>query len=70
MAWLDGVVTVGVGLTVTVKVWAEPLQPFAEGVTEKSPEIAVVPLLVPAKGAIVPVPDEPRPIEVLSLVQE
>jgi hypothetical protein len=30
----------------------------------------VVPLLVPAKGAIVPVPDEPRPIEVLSLVQE
>jgi hypothetical protein len=60
----------GVGLTVMVNVWAEPLQPFAEGVTEKSPEIAVVPLLVAANGAIVPVPDAPTPIAVLSLVQE
>jgi hypothetical protein len=60
----------GVGFTVMVNVWAEPLQPFAEGVTEKSPEIAVVPLLVAANGAIVPVPDAPTPIAVLSLVQE
>jgi hypothetical protein len=68
-AWVDGVLTVGVGLTVTVKVWAVPLQPFAEGVTEKSPDMAEVPLLVAVKAEMLPLPDPAVPIAVLSFDQ-
>jgi hypothetical protein len=61
--------TVGVGLTVIVKVFRAPGQLFAEGVTEITPCIGELPLFVPAKARILPVPLEARPMDVLLLAQ-
>jgi hypothetical protein len=59
----------GVGLTVIVKFWLAPVQPDADGVTMMVPAMADVPAFVPMKDAILPVPDEASPMEVLLLVQ-
>ena len=59
----------GVGLTVRVKFCAVPLQPLAAGITLMLPEIGLVPLLVPMKLAIVPLPAAAKPIAVLVLLQ-
>ena len=68
-AWFEGAVTVGVGLTVIVKVCAVPPQPDADGVTVMVDVTAVVPALVAVKLAMLPLPLAPRPIAVLLFVQ-
>ncbi len=64
---LAGVLAVGEGLTVMVKVWAGPVQPFSEGVT------VMVAVWVVATLALVklmlPLPLGPRPMAGLLLVQ-
>jgi len=67
--WLEGVVTVGVGFTVIVKVWAVPVQPLELAATLKAPWIGELPELVAVKALIFPVPDVAVPIEALLLVQ-
>ena len=67
--WFAGVVTVGVGLTVMVKVCGVPGHALADGVTVIVPAIAVVPAFVAVKAAILPVPVDARPIAVLLFVQ-
>ena len=67
--WLVTGSTVGIGVTVIVKVTGVPGQPFATGVTVMVPLIGVVPALVPVNEAILPVPEAPRPMAVLLLVQ-
>lgn len=69
IAWLLTGETLGVGFTVTVNVWPVPGQPFAVGVTEKTPDMAEVPLLVPVKAEMFPEPEPTVPIDVLLLVQ-
>lgn len=57
------------GLTVMVKVWAVPKQPFTVGVTVM---VAITGLAVPfvaVKAAIVPVPLAAKPMVVLLFVQ-
>ena len=61
--------TVGAGFTVIVKVTGVPGQPFAVGVTVTVEEIGAVPVLTAVKLPILPVPEAPRPVAVLSLVQ-
>ena len=61
--------TVGVGFTVMVKVTGVPGQPLTTGVTVTVEDIGAVPALVAVNGAILPVPDAPRPTAVLLLVQ-
>ena len=61
--------TVAFGLTVIVNVIGAPVQPLAVGVTVIVPLIAVTPALVAVKLGILPVPDAPRPMAVLLLVQ-
>ena len=72
-AWFDGAVTVGVGLTVIVKVCGVPPQVAPalvyDGVTVTVAVIAVVPALVAVKLAMLPLPLAPRPIAVLLFVQ-
>ena len=65
--WLAGADTVGVGVTVIVKVCAVPVQPLTDGVTVIMPDIANNPLLVAVNAAILPEPDAPRPMLVLEL---
>jgi hypothetical protein len=67
--WLVGAVTVGVGFTVITKLAVLPVHPLAAGITIIVPVSATVPLLVPAKEAMLPAPDAPRPIAVLLFVQ-
>jgi hypothetical protein len=61
------------GLTVMVKLWGAPgqLTPFAVyvGVTVTVVLTGVVPLLMAANDAILPVPFAPSPMEVLVFVQ-
>jgi hypothetical protein len=63
------VLTVGVGLTLILKVWAVPEQPLAEGVTVIVPDIADVPVFFAVKEAILPEPLAASPIAVLLFVQ-
>ncbi len=60
--WSAGSETVGVGLTVIVKVWEGPVQPFAEGETVIVATIIVVPVLVAVKAAMFPEPLAARPM--------
>jgi hypothetical protein len=46
------------------------VQLFAEGVTDITPCMGELPLLVPSKDKILPVPDVARPMDELLLVQE
>ena len=58
--------TVGVGLTVSIKLSALPGHPFADGVTTIVTVLTVLPAFVAVNDAIFPVPLDARPI-VLSL---
>jgi len=67
--WFDIAETVGVGLTVMVKVWAALVQPLLVAVTLKLPAIGELPELVAVNAAILPVPDVVVPMAALLLVQ-
>jgi hypothetical protein len=67
--WLAVGFTVGVGFTVIVNVCTVPVQPAAAGVMVTIPEIGTIPVFAAVNEAIFPVPDAPRPIAVLLLVQ-
>ena len=66
---MEGTVTVGVGLTVTVKLCGVPVQPLAEGVTVIVAVTGIVLLFTAVKSAMLPVPLPVRPIDVSLLVQ-
>lgn len=68
--WFTTAFTVGVGFTVMVKLMLGPVQPLAEGTTVMLPTMGVVPVLVAVKEGMFPLPPAPRPMAVLSLVQE
>jgi hypothetical protein len=57
------------GFTVMVKLTAVPLQPLATGVTVMVAVMGDVVGLIAMNDGIFPVPDAPKPIEVLLLVQ-
>ena len=61
---------VGVGFTVIVNVLEVPVQPFADGVTVIVAVTGVLPVLIAAKEAMLPVPLAASPIDGLLLVQE
>ena len=65
-----GAVTVGVGFTVMVKVWAVPVHPFNFGVTVIVAVIADEVELVAEKDAISPTPFAAKPILVLLFAQK
>ncbi|MNF78357.1 hypothetical protein D3C84_605370 [compost metagenome] len=72
---VNGIATVlGVGLTVIVKVFVDPVQSmpplFSIGVTIIVAITGETPLLVAVKEGILPFPDAAKPIEELLLVQE
>ena len=67
--WLAGTAILGVGLTVIVKLWAAPGQPFASGVTVIVAVTATLDTLVAKKDGISPVPLAAKPMVVLSFVQ-
>jgi hypothetical protein len=71
--WLAGWLITDVGFTVMVNVVDAPVQvmpPLVNlGVTVIVAVTGVKPALTPINDAILPVPLEPRPIEVLLLVQ-
>jgi hypothetical protein len=66
---LAGAVTVGVGLTVMVKVCTAPLHPLAVGVTVIVAVTGVVPVLIALKDGMLPVPLAASPMDGLLLVQ-
>ena len=65
----EGVVATGLGFTVIVNVNGVPVQPLSVGVTEMVLVIAEAVALVAVNAGKFPVPDAPRPIPVLELVQ-
>ena len=67
--WSAGLSTVGVGLTVMVKVDEMPGQPVDVGVTVIVPVIGAFVALVAVNEAISPLPLAAKPIAVLSFVQ-
>lgn len=67
--WLAGCTTLGVGLTVMVKLCAAAVQLLAEGVTVIVAVTGALVVLIAIKDGILPVPLATRPIEVLSLAQ-
>ena len=67
--WPVGVVTVGVGFTVMLKLCGTPPQPLATGVTVIKADEAAVPLLVAVKPAILPEPAGARPMVILLFAQ-
>ena len=69
IVWLATAVTVGVGFTVITKLVDEPVQLLADGVTVIVEVIADAVLLVAAKAAISPVPDDARPMLAALFVQ-
>ena len=73
ITWFDTEFTVGVGLTVIVKVRGVPVQvtpPLVKlGVTVIVAVTGVVPVFTPTKEAMSPVPLAASPIEVVLLVQ-
>ena len=66
--WLAGTVSIGVGFTVTVKLWVVPTQVAAVGVTAMIAVVATEPLFTAVKAAILPAPEFTRPIVVLLFV--
>ncbi|MEZ4903331.1 MAG: hypothetical protein R2822_17005 [Spirosomataceae bacterium] len=64
------VLTVGVGLTVTVKVLLTPGQPAKLGITVTVAVTGDVPPLVAVKAEMLPVPDVPKPMLLLLEDQE
>ena len=69
LVWSAGLVTVGVGLTVMVKVDGTPGQPVDVGVTVIVPVIGAFVALVAVNEAISPVPLAAKPMAVLVFVQ-
>jgi hypothetical protein len=69
ITWFDTAFTVGVGLTVIVKVRGVPLHPLALGVTVIVATTGVVPVFTAVNEAIAPVPLATRPIDGVLLVQ-
>ena len=67
--WSEGLMAVGVGSTVMVKVSGEPVQPLAVGVTSMVPLMAALVELVAVKAAISPLPLTAKAIAVLSFIQ-
>ena len=67
--WLAGILIVGVGFTVILNVLLLPVQLLAEGVTTIAATTGAPPVLLPVKGAILPVPADARPMEPAELVQ-
>jgi hypothetical protein len=67
--WLDTVATVGVGLTAIEKDVGAPEQPVADGVTVIFAVAIDAPELPAVNDAILPIPLDARPIDVLSFVQ-
>jgi hypothetical protein len=67
--WLAGSATLGVGLTVMVKLCAIPAQPLAEGVTVIVAVTGALVKLIAVKDEIFPVPLAARPMVVLLFVQ-
>lgn len=61
-------VTVGLGLTVILKFWGVPGQPFKVGVTTKLPINWVLPVFIVVK-LISPLPVAAKPMPVLEFVQ-
>ena len=61
IAWLPGLTTVGVGLTVTVKFMGVPVHPLAVGVTVTVVVTGVVPVFDAVKTGIFPEPLVPKP---------
>ena len=59
--WLPRALTVGVGLTVTLKVLTGPLHPLALAVTLTVATTGALPVLVAVKAAMEPVPLVPKP---------
>ena len=66
---METAATVGVGLTVMVKVVDAPVQPFAEGVTVIVEIITVEPVLITVKAGILPVPLAVKPMLGVLFVQ-
>ena len=67
--WLDTGDTDGVGLTVIVKLFELPIQPFASGVTVTIAVTATLPLLMAVNDGILPVPVAAKPMPALLFVQ-
>jgi len=67
--WLPGCNTSGVGLTVMVKVFTGPEQPFAMEFTVIVAVTGDPELLIAVNGEIFPEPEAANPMEVLSFVQ-
>ena len=67
--WLVTAFTVGVGLTVTVKVIFDPVHPLKVGVTTMVATTAAVPVLVAVNAGIKPVPLAAMPMDGALLVQ-
>jgi hypothetical protein len=59
----------GVGFTVIVKLFAVPVQPFADGVVVMFATVGAVVMFRAIKDGIFPAPVPARPIAVLLLVQ-
>jgi hypothetical protein len=68
-AWLAGSATLGVGLTVMVKLCTAPGHPFAAGVTIIVAVTGALVRLMAVKDGIFPVPPDAKPMEVLLFVQ-
>ena len=67
--WFETVETVGVGLTMIVKVVGVPGQPFATGVTVMVAVTALAPAFVAVNAAILPVPLAAKPMLGVLFVQ-
>jgi hypothetical protein len=66
--WLKPPVTVGVGFTYIEKLVVVPVQLLAVGVTVIVPAIVDAPVFVAVNDAILPLPVDARPIEVLLFI--
>ena len=66
--WFEGVATIGVGFTVTVKLCGVPMQVAAVGVTAMIAVVATEPVFTAVNDAILPAPEFTRPIVVLLFV--
>ena len=66
--WSETPLITGIGLTVIEKVFEDPAHVFDIGVTVIKPEICNMPVLIAENGKMLPIPDKPRPIELLLLL--
>jgi hypothetical protein len=67
--WSETVLTIGVGLTVIVKLWGVPAHEPYIGVTVIVATVCTLPVLIAGKAVMSPVPLDARPMLVLLLVQ-